>query len=152
MTTSQSPSRHYDGDPDVPFGGPPFGTRRLGAPVPPARPAARHRAAPWPTAAQRSGAAPAARPRRRARRSVPTVRHALGAAVLLLGVVGPLVAAVPVVGAAGRPLAVLGLVAGVLGTVRRARPGGRGLAVAGTVLCVLGLVVALADVAVLAGG
>lgn len=74
--------------------------------------------------------------------------------MLLLGAVGPLVAAVPVVGAAGRPLAVLGLVAGVLGTVRerRGRPGGRGVAAAGTVLCVLGLVVALAHVAVLAGG
>lgn len=140
------PDPYYDGHPDVPFGGPPFGrTDPGGLPQQQAR-ASRQQATgaqPWPSAAQRAGvpqqraAAPAV--------AVPAVapRNGFGVTALVLGILGLLFSLIPIIGVIAWPLVLLGLLFGVLGVVRagRGRADNRGVAIAGTVLSAIGLVV-----------
>ncbi|MEQ3554614.1 hypothetical protein WIS52_29460 [Pseudonocardia nematodicida] len=122
------PDPFYDGHPEVPFGGPPFGTsRRTGPPGP---------VDVWPNAARRATD-------RRTARAAWAPGNRAGSSALVLGVVGLLCAPFPVAGVVALPLMVAGLVLGVLGIARtyRGRATNRGTPVAGTVLCALALVV-----------
>lgn len=134
------PNPYYDGNPDVPFGGPPFGRTNPGGMPQQQAPAG---AQPWPSAAQR-----AAVPQQRTGApavAVPAVapRNGFGVTALVLGILGLLFSFVPFIGVIAWPLVLLGLLFGVLGVVRasRGRADNRGVAIAGTVLSAIGLVV-----------
>lgn len=134
------PNPYYDGNPDVPFGGPPFGRTNSGGMPQQQAPAG---AQPWPSAAQR-----AAVPQQRTGApavAVPAVapRNGFGVTALVLGILGLLFSFVPFIGVIAWPLVLLGLLFGVLGVVRasRGRADNRGVAIAGTVLSAIGLVV-----------
>lgn len=134
------PNPYYDGNPDVPFGGPPFGRTNSGGLPQQQAPAG---AQPWPSAAQR-----AAVPQQRTGApavAVPAVapRNGFGVTALVLGILGLLFSFVPFIGVIAWPLVLLGLLFGVLGVVRasRGRADNRGVAIAGTVLSAIGLVV-----------
>lgn len=131
---------YYDGNPDVPFGGPPFGRTDPGGMPQQQAPAG---AQPWPSAAQRAAvpqqrtAAPAV--------AAPAVapRNGFGVTALVLGILGLLFSFIPFIGVIAWPLVLLGLLFGVLGVVRasRGRADNRGVAIAGTVLSAIGLVI-----------
>ncbi|MEJ8281120.1 MmpS family transport accessory protein [Pseudonocardia spirodelae] len=142
-----APGRHYDGNPDVPFGGPPFGRTDPGGL--PRQSAAPRTAQPWPTAAQRPGV-PQQRSAPHAVAAAP--RNGFGVTALVLGILGLLFSLIPIVGVIAWPLVILGLVFGALGIVRavRGRATNRGVAIAGTVLSALGLVVCVVYVAAVA--
>ncbi|MBN9759073.1 hypothetical protein Ae406Ps2_3225c [Pseudonocardia sp. Ae406_Ps2] len=134
------PNPYYDGNPDVPFGGPPFGRTNPGGMPQQQAPAG---AQPWPSAAQRTAvpqqrtAAPAV--------AAPAVapRNGFGVTALVLGILGLLFSFIPFIGVIAWPLVLLGLLFGVLGVVRasRGRADNRGVAIAGTVLSAVGLVI-----------
>jgi len=132
------PGQYYDGHPQVPFGGPPFGSTRPGAPIPPAGTEV------WPTAAQRS-AVPQQRGGPAPRVPVELPRNGFGTTALVLGILGLLFSLIPFVGVIAWPLVILGLVFGVLGIVRvsRGKANNRGVAISGTVLSALGLLVCI---------
>ncbi|MEU6700243.1 DUF4352 domain-containing protein [Pseudonocardia sp. NPDC046786] len=132
------PGQYYDGHPQVPFGGPPFGNTRPGGPIPPAGTEA------WPTAAQRS-AVPQQRGGPAPRVPVELPRNGFGTTALVLGILGLLFSLIPFVGVIAWPLVILGLVFGVLGIVRvsRGKANNRGVAISGTVLSALGLLVCI---------
>ncbi|MGM0721932.1 MAG: DUF4352 domain-containing protein [Actinomycetota bacterium] len=141
-----NPNPYYDGHPEVPFGGPPFGRTNPGGVPQQARspqqqaPAATG-AQPWPSAARRGGVPQ----QRTAAPAVPAVapRNGFGVTALVLGILGLLFSFIPIIGMIAWPLVLLGLLFGVLGVVRasRGRADNRGVAIAGTVLSAIGLVV-----------
>jgi len=128
--------RYYDGHPQVPFGGPPYGNARPGGPVPPAGTEA------WPSAARRA-AVPEQRGGSGPRIPDEPPRNGFGTTALVLGILGLLFSLVPFVGVIAWPLVILGLIFGVLGIVRvsRGKADNRGVAISGTVLSALGLLV-----------
>ncbi|MEV1294979.1 MmpS family transport accessory protein [Pseudonocardia sp. NPDC049635] len=130
------PGRYYDGHPQVPFGGPPYGNARPGGPVPPAGTEA------WPTAARRA-AVPEQRGGSGPRIPDEPPRNGFGTTALVLGILGLLFSLIPFVGVIAWPLVILGLIFGVLGIVRvsRGKANNRGVAISGTVLSALGLLV-----------
>lgn len=148
------PNPYYDGHPEVPFGGPPFGrTNPGGLPQQQARGPQQQAAGaqPWPSAAQRAGvpqqrtAAPAVAP-------AVAPRNGFGVTALVLGMLGLLFSFIPIIGMIAWPLVLLGLLFGVLGVVRasRGRADNRGVAIAGTVLSAVGLVICIVYASVVA--
>lgn len=78
-------------------------------------------------------------------------RNGLGTAGFVLGLIGLILAPIPLVGVVAWPLVVLGLILSLvgLGRVRKGRATNKGLAIAGIIVSVLGLVVCIVWVAVI---
>lgn len=75
-----------------------------------------------------------------------TPKNGFGVTALVLGIVGAVIALIPILGQIAWPIVIIGLIFGVLGIIRSSRgvASNMGMAIAGTVLSAVGLLICVA--------